>query len=254
MLSITLPYWNTQKSLYHFSDTLWPLNVVSSVVLPCMFLHVHLPDHQRPAPGKCGWRWPVACGCSRSLCCGKRSSLWGLDWTCQSSLCSPAEESTVNKLNVLVMSHMPFSSSVHKAVCDIYNCGCVSAWVCPHFDMPMTNPSVVGWWSMPCTAHHHIRKHLTRRTAGTKLIWWTNCCTESTMNNTYHLCIDLCGKTLTMMQWCESTYSRACDNVYRSFWVHIRLLFASIAHLKRKKEKVWSLMQNDSDICKYVMN
>lgn len=45
-------------------------------------------------------------------------------------------------------------------------------------------------------------------------------------------CIDLCGKMLTMVQW--RTHSRACDDVHWSFWVHIRLLFASVADLKGK--------------------
>lgn len=34
----------------------------------------------------------------------------------------------------------------------------------------------------------------------------------------------------------KSTYSRACDNVYRSFGVHIRTLFASVVHLESKAE------------------
>ncbi len=179
----------------------------------CMFFHACLPGHQRPAPSKCGWRWPLACGCSRSLCCGKHSTLWGLGWTCQSSLCSPAEESAVIKLNLAVMSRMPFSSSVHKALCDIYNCGWASVWVWPHFDMPMTNPSVVGQRSMPCAAHHHIRKHLTRGTAGTKLMWQTNCCTERTVNNTQHCFCWCCCQFIFWSTW------KKCDAV---MWKHLQ--------------------------------
>ena len=84
---------HTDKHL-SFSNTLSVKCVLSPLPCLCMFFHESSPGHQTPAPSKDGWRWPLACGCSRSLCCGRRSSLWGLDWTCQSSLCSPAEDST----------------------------------------------------------------------------------------------------------------------------------------------------------------
>lgn len=162
-----------------------------------MFFHVCSPGHQRPAPSKDGWRWPLACGCSRSLCYAKHSSLWGLDWTCLSSPCSPIKESTLIKLNLLVLLH----SSVHKALCDIYNCGFASVWSWLHFDMPMTNPSVVGGWSMPCAAHHHIRKHLTSGTAGTKFMWQTSCCTERTVYNTKHCFCWWCSQFIHWFMW-----------------------------------------------------
>lgn len=47
-------------------------------------------------------------------------------------------------------------------------------------------------------------------------------------------CIDLCGKRFTAMQWCGSTYSRACYNVHRSLGVNIGLLCAPIIHLWRE--------------------
>lgn len=214
----------------------------------CQFcIHVCSPGHLRPAPSKGGWHWPLACGCSRSLCCGERSSLWGLDWTCRASLCSPAERPTANTVNLLVMSHMPFCSSVHKALCDIYNCGCVSVWVWPHFDMPMTK-LLCGWMTRHarhCSAPHQktlkpeeqlVQNSCGRPTAAQEWPW--------TIANI--VLIDMLSiwasihvkKMLKMIQGCEITYSRACDNVHRSFWVHIRLLSAPIAHLKRKTQQV----------------
>lgn len=178
-------------------------SLLSPLLCLCMLFHESSPRHQRPAPSKGGWHWPLACGCSRSLCCERRSSLWGLDWTCQSSLCSPAEDSTAIQPNLLVRSHMPFSTSVHKALCDIYNCGCASVWVWPHFDMPVTNPSVVGWRSMPCAARHHIRKHLTRGTAGAKLMRQSNCCTGRTVNKGWHcFCWCRCQLEWSTMEKC----------------------------------------------------
>lgn len=58
-------------------------------VLVHILFHVCSPDHQKPAPNTGVWRSALAFGRSRSLCCGTRSTLWGLDWTCLSSLCSP---------------------------------------------------------------------------------------------------------------------------------------------------------------------
>lgn len=84
------------------------------------------------------------------------------------------------------------ASCLSHTPCDIYNCGFASVWVWLQFDLPMTNPSAVGWWSIPCAAHHHIRKHLTRGTAGTELMWQTSCCTERTKNNTWHCCCWWC--------------------------------------------------------------
>lgn len=153
---------HTETSLLTLEQ--YPLHPFNFAVLVCMLFHVFSPGHQRPAPGKGGWRWPLACGCSRSRCCVKRSTLWGLDWKCQSSLCSPAEESPVIKLNLLVMNHMPVSLER----CPQSPVWHLQLWLClgvslAAFDMPMTNPSVVGWWSMPCAAQHHIRKILNQR-------------------------------------------------------------------------------------------
>lgn len=102
MLSITLPYCKKHK----------PLCELLYVILDerKMYVPVCSPGHPRPAPSKHGWCWRLACGCSRSLCCGKRSTLSGLDWTCQSSLCSPAEKSAAIKLNLLVL---------YKGPCDV---------------------------------------------------------------------------------------------------------------------------------------
>lgn len=139
-----------------------------------------LPGHQRLAPGTDGWCWPLACECSRSLCCGKRSSLWGSGWTCLSSLCSPAEESAVIKPILLVESHMCSSCTVWHLQLRPCESGCTS----------MTNTSVVRGWSTPCAAQRHIRNYLTRGTAGARLVQQSDCYAGRTENST---CCCFCG-------------------------------------------------------------
>lgn len=102
---------NREKSL----SLEWPVSfycILSPLLFLCVWPSVCWPGHQTPAPSRGGWHWPAACGCSRSPCCGTRSILWGLGWTCQSSLCSPVEGSTLIKPNVLVQGHVPVCCTV----------------------------------------------------------------------------------------------------------------------------------------------